>query len=347
MIRFENVRKKGTLSNVTLTLDSGRVCVLSERESDAPAILNLSCGLTLPDSGTLTSNGKVRFIAQNAPIPRFLKVSQYFDTVRNIVNDSNTPKIASEIEEEYGNDVIGTLDDLDRYYVALSAALIGSPAAVAVVAPFHGVPYEHREKLNEFLDELSETVTVLYTSVYPSLCRENEQVIVLSSGKCVGNGTANEIFNMQSPTLVCKVKGNIDRLDLSEIITEYTVTPTNGGIYEITFNGDGKELRENVKEAIARGGMALLSVKGEHDELKRVISALDKLEAEEAEQVSLPSEPEKLSAESLSISGDDEPQTKTLKKSLKMIGFYSDEDNQDDTDGDESTLFSDEGSEDE
>ena len=148
MIRFENVRKKGSLNNVAFTIESGRTCVLSEHENDASAILALACGITVPDTGKVTSDQSVRFVAENAPIPRYLTVSQYFDTVKTITGTSKAPKITEEIEAEYGKDVIGALDDLDRYYVALSAAIIGSPVAIAVSDPFHGVPYEHREKLN-------------------------------------------------------------------------------------------------------------------------------------------------------------------------------------------------------
>ena len=97
--------------------------------------------------------------------------------------------------------------------------------------------------------------------------------------------------------------------------------------------------------------MALLSAKGEFDELKRVIDALDKLEAEEAEQYAVQAEPKKLSAESLSISEDEEYDTDetspATENKLKIIDFYSDDDSEDDDDEDKSTIFSDEGSDEE
>ena len=347
MIRFENIRKKGALNNVTFTLEKGRACVLSERQSDAAAIITAACGLNVPDFGTVDKSGDVRFIAESAPLPRFLTVAQYLDMIRDITRSTVTPDITAEIEAEYGNDVIGTLDALDRYYVALAAALIGSPSAIAISDPFHGVAFEHREMLNGYIDEISDIVPVIYNSYSPSLCRENEQVIVLSSGKCVGNGIASEIFNMQSPTLVCRIKGNIDKLDLSSVGADYEIFPIGNSTYDITFSCDGNDLREIIREAVASSGMALLSAKGEHDELKRVIAYLDKLEAEEADRFSVSKEPQRLSLDSFSISGEDEPQEKTLKKSLKMIGFYSDEDEEENSDENESTLFSDEGSDEE
>ncbi len=344
MIRFENIRKKGVLNNVTFTLEGGRACVLSERENDSAAIITALAGLNVPDSGTLEKSGDVRFISTNAPLPAFLTVKEYINTVRSVTKCTDTPIMTSETEAKLGDKVIGTLDDIDRYYVALSVALIGSPAAIAISNPFRGVPFEQREELNGYLDKISDAVPVIYNSYYPSLCRENEQVIVLSSGKCVGNGTATEIFNMQSPTLVCRAKGNIDRLDLSSLGAEYEISPSEGSIYNITFSCDGSELREDVKEAVASSGMALLSLKGEYDELKRVISALDKLEYEEADRLADSEEPKKLSSDNLSISNDEPLEKTPIKASkLKMIGFYSDED-EESSDEDESTLFADEGS---
>lgn len=349
MIRFESIRKKGCINNVSFTLEKGRACVLSERESDAFAIITAACGLNVPDFGTVDKSGDVRFIAKNAPLPSYLTVTKYLDLIRDITKSTVTPDITLKIETEYGNRVIGTLDSLDRYRVALSSALIGSPAAIAVSDPFHGVTYEQRESLNEYLDKISEGTPIIYNSYFPSLCRKSDQVIVLSAGRCVGNGSANEIFNLESPTLVCRVKGSIDKLDLSLLGEKHDVTPVDNGMYDITFSCDGNELRENVKEAIASSGMALLSVKGEHDELKRVIAALDKLESEEADKLSASEEPQKLSADSLSISGEDEPENKSPQKTnkLKIIGFYSDEAEEDGIDDEKSTLFSDEGSDEE
>lgn len=349
MIRFESIRKKGCVNNVSFTLEKGRACVLSERESDATAIITTACGLNIPDFGTVDKSGDVGFIAKNAPLPSFLTVKEYVSTVRSITKSTNTPAITAEAEATLGDKVVGTLDDIDRYRVALSAALIGSPAAIAISDPFHGVAFEHREALNEYLDKISENTPIIYNSYFPSLCRENEQVIVLGSGKCVGNGVADEIFNTQSPTLVCRVKGNIDKLDLSSIGAEYEISPTENGTYDITFTLDGSELRESIREAVALSGMALLSVKGEHDELKRVIASLDKLESEEADRLSVSEEPQKLSADTFSISNEDNRQEPVPIKAskLKMIGFYSDDDEEYDSDENESTLFSDEGSDEE
>lgn len=345
MIRFENIRKKGVLNNVTFTLDGGRTCVLSEREADAAAIITSACGLNVPDSGSVITKGDVRFIAKNAPLPSFLTVKEYVSTVRSIIKSTDIPAITAETESKYGNTVIGTLSDLERYYVALSVALIGSPVALAISDPFHGVQFEQREALNEYLDKISEAAPIIYNSYFPSLCRENEQVIVLSSGKCVGSGKADDVFNSQSPTLVCRVKGNIDRLNLSSIEAEYEISPAENGMYDITFTYDGSELREGVREAIASSGMALLSVKGEHDELKRVIASLDNLESEEADRFAAFEEPKKLSADNLSIANEyEQPEPAPAKASkLKMIGFYSDEDEEEQNDKNESTLFSDEG----
>ena len=347
MIRFESIRKKGSLNNVSFTLEKGRACVLSERESDATAIITTACGLNIPDFGAVDKSGDVRFIAKNAPLPSFLTVKEYVSTIRSITKSTDTPAITAEAEATLGDNVIGTLDDIDRYRVALSAVLIGSPAAIAISDPVHGVAFEHREVLNEYLDKISENTPIIYNSYFPSLCRENEQVIVLSSGKCVGSGTADEVFNSQSPTLVCRVKGNIDRLDLSSIGAEYEISHTENGTYDITFTCDGSELRQSIRESVASSGMALLSVKGEHDELKRVIASLDKLESEEVELLTVPQNPTKLSADSLSISNNDSLQEPTPTKTpkLKMLGFYSDEDEEEKSD--ESTLFSDEGSDEE
>ncbi len=322
------------------------MCVLSERENDALRVITALCGLNVPDSGSVKTEGAVRFISKNAPIPSFLTVKEYFETVRAITGHTDTPEIAKETEEKYQNNVIGTLADLERYYVAISAALIGSPSAIAIAYPFNGIPFDQREPLNKYIDCISEMTPVIYTSTYPSLCRDTEQVLVLSAGRCVGSGTAEKVFGTQSPTLVCKVKGDTTDLDLDALNVRYDVRSTDDeSVSEITLYSDGKEFRESVKEAIADAGLALLSAKGEHDTLKKVIEALDVSETEEAERFDTATAPKKLSAESLSISNESDNEfedTDTVSnKKLTKLEFYSDD--EEESDANESTLFSDEG----
>lgn len=345
MIRFENIRKKGVLNDVSFSLEKGRFCVLSEHENDALGVISALCGLSIPDSGSVKTDGRVHFIAKGAPIPSFLTVKEYFDTVKAFTTASEIPSLAKEIQDEYEKCVIGTLDDLDRYYVALSASLIGSPSAIAAAYPLSGVRFEQRELLNGFIDEISQVVPTVYTSAYPSMCRENEQVLVLSTGKCVGLGAAESVFDKKSASLVCKVKGDISALDLGTLNAEYKINEgSDGRITEITFLRDGKEFRESVKEAIASAGLALISVKGEHDILEKVIDALYLAESEEREASEAPSAPQKLSAESLSFSNDEQEEEygDASEKKLSSLGFYSDDEDSDEESESESTLFSDE-----
>ncbi len=324
------------------------MCVISEREKDALGVLAALCGLSLPDSGSVKTKGKVHLVSKNAPIPSFMTADEYFDMIKKVTGASELPELTKEIALEYGRSVIGTLDDLDRYYVALSASLIGAPEAVAIAYPFDGVPLEHRETLNGFLDEISDAATVIYTSFHPSLCRDDELILALNAGKCVGYGNTRSIFDTESQTLVCKVKGNVKSLDLDSFGVHYEINESaSDKITEITFSDDKKELREGVKKMIAEAGLALISMKGESDTLKKLLDTLSESEAEEKEALESDREPKKLSSENISFSDEEENDDDTeavsdesRENKKPLIGFYSDDEEEDDS-SDESTLFSD------
>lgn len=372
MISAENLTKQKTLNDVNFSFENGIMCVMSQSDKDKSELLSIICGLLKADKGEIKCDTeKIGYVSAGAPIPKTLTVSEYIEFAMRAKNILFFP---DELKEKAGDLIphtISALTNAQRYKAAIISELVDEPDLLLLERPSFNISFEEADELFEFIEEIAEETPVIFTGERVSELRKySDNALILLNGKQLFFGSAEEFSNEMEKegTLTVKVKGNIEKV--KAVFEKYgaeILESVRKGTFKCIMSVSSNA-RTEIRRDIASNGLALLEMKADGDDLKKLIEILENKENE----LRMASEDEKaekeiktldsLRAEALQFSHDTEnrfeededgvenaekevPAKKTSslteeekEKKRRALFLHSNDDEDDDEGG--STLFS-------
>ena len=180
------------------------------------SIINMLAGLTEPDSGTISVNGRTLYDSArliNLP-PEQRRCGYIFQDRRlfphlsvrgNLLFGSKSEQSSVSFDETV--EILGISHLLERkpmflsggeaQRVAMGRAVLSSPDFLLMDEPMSSLDSDRRDELIPFIKRLPEAFgipVILVTHAYDEMLRLADYVVVLDKGKVVTNGTSDEVL---------------------------------------------------------------------------------------------------------------------------------------------------------
>src|SRR6195256_3969127 len=220
------------LDNVDFVVPSGSLtALLGPSGSGKSTLLRAIAGLDLPDTGTITING--RDVTQIAPQRRGIGfVFQHYAAFKHLTVRDNVafglkirkrPK--AEIKEKVDNllEVVGLSGFQTRYpnqlsggqrqRMALARALAVDPQVLLLDEPFGALDAKVREDLRAWLRRLHDeghVTSILVTHDQEEALEVADRVVVMNQGRIEQIGTPEEVFHKPATQFVMEFLGQVN-----------------------------------------------------------------------------------------------------------------------------------------
>jgi len=223
------------LDNVDFEVPSGSLtALLGPSGSGKSTLLRAIAGLDLPDTGTITING--RDVTQIAPQRRGIGfVFQHYAAFKHLTVRDNVAfglkirkKPKAEIKEKVDNllEVVGLSGFQTRYpnqlsggqrqRMALARALAVDPQVLLLDEPFGALDAKVREDLRAWLRRLHDEVhvtTVLVTHDQAEALDVADRIAVLNKGRIEQVGSPTEVYDAPANAFVMSFLGAVSSLN--------------------------------------------------------------------------------------------------------------------------------------
>src|SRR6195256_562211 len=220
------------LDNVDFVVPSGSLtALLGPSGSGKSTLLRAIAGLDLPDTGTITING--RDVTQIAPQRRGIGfVFQHYAAFKHLTVRDNVafglkirkrPK--AEIKEKVDNllEVVGLSGFQTRYpnqlsggqrqRMALARALAVDPQVLLLDEPFGALDAKVRQDLRAWLRRLHDEIhvtSILVTHDQEEALEVADRVVVMNHGQIEQIGTPEEVFHKPATRFVMEFLGQVN-----------------------------------------------------------------------------------------------------------------------------------------
>jgi ABC-2 type transport system ATP-binding protein len=203
VLRAENLgkryRARQVLEHCTFELPPGKVTALvGTNGAGKTTLLTVLSGLLRPDEGTVTTHGRVAFVAQDKPLYERFTVADMLRMARhlNLVWDQER---AEQWVNQFGvnpNRLCGKLSSGQRAQVAIAIAIASRPDLLLLDEPLANLdPLVRREVMAELLTEAADTglSLLLSTHVVAELGGVADNLLVLGRGRLLLAGEIDEL----------------------------------------------------------------------------------------------------------------------------------------------------------
>ncbi|MBI3626743.1 ATP-binding cassette domain-containing protein [Candidatus Uhrbacteria bacterium] len=217
MIKLQNVSKSfGTIkavSDLTFEIKKGQIVgLLGPNGAGKSTSMRLMTGFLLPDSGTITIDGKepgmnaevqtkIGYLPENNPMYKDMLVSELLNFSCNLKNLNGSDRKdaldfavkAVNIENVYYRPI----RELSKGYkqrAGMAMALLARPEVLIMDEPTEGLDPNQRAEIRNLITELGkERTIVLSTHVMAEAAAVCNRLIIISKGKLVADGTPAEL----------------------------------------------------------------------------------------------------------------------------------------------------------
>jgi ABC-2 type transport system ATP-binding protein len=193
-------RASWALRDCGFELKPGRVTALvGANGAGKTTLLTLLAGLMPPDEGTVHSAGRVRFVAQDKPLYKRLKVAETLKLAKrlNTLWDQEKAERWLELFTVPLDRPCGKLSAGQQAQVAFAAALGAKPDVLLLDEPLANLdPLVRNKVMAELLAEVAETKMslVLSTHVISELSGVADEILLLSHGRLVLEGDLDDLM---------------------------------------------------------------------------------------------------------------------------------------------------------
>lgn len=215
MLRLHNLQKsfnnkQRVLNGVSLSLSPARaICIAGKNASGKTTALKIACGITLPDKGTVSCNGRIAFVPQE---PAILPELSVIDNLKLWYSAQNLggPYFSNGSPEErlglspYRKKCAGALSGGMKKRLSIASALVNRPDYLLLDEPFAALDASSCKELSSLLCELkSSGVGILFTSHEPEqISAVADEIVMLNDGSLSDALSLEDIPKDQRPARI-------------------------------------------------------------------------------------------------------------------------------------------------
>ena len=330
MLSLSNIHYGSRLKGLSFTLDGENICIVTD---DPSAVCDIISGVCCPTSGEIKREGSVPLLARGCPLPDFMTVKGYFDTV-SALSRHDIPDIVYSEGKALLDKRIGSLSRYEKARVGVLSVLIPEAEAVVCECPTEGLDAMEASEVLSLLMSDRHPSNTIFTADSVSDIKMADRVIVIERGQPLYIGTPDGLFEKAHGASALNVRAIGDRSRLEALLdgidAEISATEKKG-VYLITLPESFTSAE--VKGMMKGSGVTFIDASRENERIKRIVSGLehkDEKKTEEREAKEQKASPKKgIDASLFAFNRDTEN------------AFEDDEDADDDGENDtESTLFS-------
>ena len=297
------------VSDLSFTVEDGQVYgLLGPNGAGKSTIMNIITGYLAATSGTVTVDGHplpeeadaakacIGYLPETPPLYPEMTVREYLTfaaELKGVKWAERTAQVEKAARRTGLTDVMPRLiRNLSKGYrqrVGIAQALLGHPKVIILDEPTVGLDPAQVIEIRRLIRELGQGHTVILSShILSEVQAVCSQVLILSHGRLVAEGTPQELSAQLSPHGVLHATALGSREAVAAAvravkgIQSVDIEEESGG--EVTFtarSGSGEDLRAAVSQALAAAGCAVLNLTAETRSLEDVF--LELTESEQAD----------------------------------------------------------------
>lgn len=297
------------VSDLSFTVEDGQVYgLLGPNGAGKSTIMNIITGYLAATSGTVTVDGHplpeeadaakacIGYLPETPPLYPEMTVREYLTfaaELKGVKRAERTSQVEKAARRTGLTDVMPRLiRNLSKGYrqrVGIAQALLGHPKVIILDEPTVGLDPAQVIEIRRLIQELGQGHTVILSShILSEVQAVCSQVLILSHGRLVAEGTPQELSAQLSPHGVLHATALGSREAVAAAvravkgIQSVDIEEESGG--EVTFtarSGSGEDLRAAVSQALAAAGCAVLNLTAETRSLEDVF--LELTESEQAD----------------------------------------------------------------
>ncbi|MBI3313371.1 MAG: ATP-binding cassette domain-containing protein [Candidatus Omnitrophica bacterium] len=295
MLRVENITKdfKGlrALEHVSFEVREGEILgFLGPNGAGKTTAMRIITGFFPPTEGKVWIGDeelfksperlkrRIGYLPESVSLYRDMKVTEFLNFVADVRQMSRQERKA-HLEEiltrcglwEVKHRLIGRLSKGYRQRVGLAQALVGDPGILILDEPTNGLDPKQIIEIRNMIKELGRDRTVvLSTHILPEVSMVCDRVLILSQGRVVASGTAEELeAGLKEGHQILIVMGDRYRRDeaiklLEEIpgIEKVSTLEERGDQITLCLNvAEGKDLRAAVSRLFVEHQIPLLEIR--------------------------------------------------------------------------------------
>ncbi|WKL47737.1 ABC transporter ATP-binding protein [Flavobacterium pectinovorum] len=229
------------LSNVSLEITNGMFGLLGPNGAGKSTLMRTIAALQEPTSGSVAFNGvnileNPMFIRENLGyLPQefgvYPKISAYrlldhLAILKGIVNkQERNDQILTLLQQtnllQHKDKAVHSFSGGMRQRFGIAQALLGNPKIIIVDEPTAGLDPEERNRFNNLLSEIGESVIVLLSTHIVEDVRDLcTKMAIISNGKLILEGNPNETINLLKDKIWMKA---IHKSELAEYQTHFNI----------------------------------------------------------------------------------------------------------------------------
>ncbi len=230
--------EKAILKNVSFTLKEGETLgIIGESGSGKTSLLKLLGGLLKPDSGELLFDGnpipgpderlvaghdQIKLVHQDFDLMPYLSVKD--NVLRNSLSESNSgrEKILKHFQKqlklkEVSGNRAADISGGQKQRIAMATAISARPDVLLLDEPFSNLDYPLKMDLIHLLKTEWKPRAMLIVTHEPSdILHMADRLLVMSKGRIVQRGTAQEVYQHPKSENIGKLLGAINKLSIEE-----------------------------------------------------------------------------------------------------------------------------------
>ncbi|AHH03762.1 ABC transporter ATP-binding protein [Borrelia nietonii YOR] len=304
MINVKNITKTygsfTALFNVSFKVNEGEVLgILGPNGAGKSTLIKILTSFHYPNKGNVKIFGKdiienskeilqnVGYIPEKLALYPELSVKEYLNFISEIKGVENPKK---EIDKAIGifklesvkNKLISTLSKGFKQRVGIAGALINNPKLIILDEPTNGLDPNQIIEFKEFLKELAQTSTILFSShilsEVESICK---RIIIINNGEIIADDTKeniakNRLKETELDIIIYKDSGiTKEHFSSNDIFTSIKVEEYEKEINVSLRLAPDKTEKELFNYVISKG-IILKAMIPKHESLEKIFSKLTK-----------------------------------------------------------------------
>ncbi len=299
MIKLSNITKKfGTtpaVQGISFKIKPGEIVgLLGPNGAGKTTTLRMMAGVLPPTKGEIELDGKnfndhpdiktrIGYLPEDNPLYEELTVEEhlhFWAQMKGMDKENAEKAIAYAIEKTGIKEVyyrlIGELSKGYQQRVGLAQAILGKPDILLLDEPTEGLDPNQRRDIQDLLNELKKSRTVIVSShVLSEISKIANRIIIISQGKVVGDDSPENLIKNSDGVqeVEIEIQGIHQIKEIKGIPGVKEVIKEQKGKYRIRGSAD-LDLRPQIFKAAVKNKWILLTMKSVERQLEEVFSEL-------------------------------------------------------------------------